>query len=609
MKEHVHVKGIHTTLGQLGPSDYSGWLTDLSSGERRWCVLFDLVFCLFASDDDEELPTKTLLLPGLRVTRLLFTSAIQCNSHIGASPGNHSVNGLSTPGMPRHQFVISDPGSGMVDAFGSRSLRHIAEWICNLELAVAQPTDTPQPMTCVGCRNGGCMTLSDVPDYIPSACTRMVKVDGCNNEILNCIINPNEADDYRKRDKLHNRMLRLTNSSLPKCNREIVFRTPSCPTVTLRHDNSHKGNVSKDETAHRKSHTHRDDLEGVDCSAGGAPMEDQPKSNTGLRRALSLSVLLNTTTRNNTPFSKMKQFVRGFTSKRRRATSEKSLVEFTVEDMKQAWSPEDTVASRTACIVGSAIPNFPTFPDSDCGYTGMKTACSEPALYSDAKLRPQQKVGCQRYATLDYRMCEHRTEDRLKTVSFLTDDSFYARSANTSDTAHQNVVANPPRLSQATKECSGDTISPCHCQAGSGTVSRRKSGVFRKTAFNGVFDFLRCTSGRRKDLGVTNCIGRTLAPPLSPLPETRASSLRSAEDSKPQSDINDDRSALSKKTRRYSVRHTALMYTSVTCDSSFLASPVSICSIWCYSMFSTLLFLHFHLLYNQSIIIAELPRN
>ena len=513
---------------------------------------------------------KTLLLPGLCVTRLLCTSAIRCNSHIGASPGNHSVNGLNTSGLPRHQFVISDPGNGNVDVFGSRSLRHITEWICNLELAVAQPTDMSQPMIGVGFRNDWCVPLSGVPDYIPSACTRLVNVDGCNNELLNCTITPTVPDDYHKRDKPHNGMLRHTNSSPPKCNRKSLFRTPSCPTATLRHGNSHKGNLSKDETAHRKSRKHRSlstlshtlwyDLEGVDCSAGDASMEDQPKCNTGLRRALSLSGLLSPTTRTNNPFSKMKQLVRGFTSKRRRATSERSLVEFPADDLKQAWSQEDTVDSRTAYIGGSTIPDFTAFLGSDCcsEHRRMKTARSEPALHYDEKRRPQQSFGCQRYATLDSRGPEHRTKIRLKSVSFFADDSFDAISAPSVDTANQKVVSNPHRLSEATEKCSRDARITCQCQSGSGSVRRRKNGVSRKPDIKGVFDFLRCSSGKRKNLGVTNCIGRKLAPPLSPLPETRAS-LRFADDNKPQGDINDDHSALSKKTGQRSVRSMDIM--------------------------------------------------
>ena len=585
MKEHVNENGIHTTLGQLGTSDYSGWLTDVSSGERRWCVLFDLVFCLFASDNEKELPVKTVLLPGLRVTRLLFASALQCNSHNGASPGNHSLNGLNTSGLPRHQFVISDPGNGKLDVFGSRSLRHITEWICNLELAVAQPTDMSQPMIGVGFRNDG----SDVPDYLPSACTRLVKVDGCNNELLNCIINPTEPDDYCKRDKQQNGMLRHTNSSPPKCNRKSVFRTPSCPTATLRHDDSHNGNLSKDETAHRKSrkphslliqsHTRWYDLEGVDCSAGDASIEDQPKCNTALRRALSLSGLLSPTTRTNNPYSKMKQFVRGFTSKRRRATSERSLVECPADDLKQAWSLEDTVDPRTASIGGSTIPDFTAFLGSDCcrcGNRRMKTARSEPTLnYDDKPRRPQQRLACQRYATLDSRVHEHRTKGSLKSVSFFTDDSFDAIAATIVETANQKVVSNTHRHSEATEKCSRDARITCQCQSGSGSVRRRKNGFVRKPDIKGVFDLLRCSSGRRKDLGVTNCIGRQLAPPLSPLPEKR-SSLWYADDNKPQNDINDDRSALSKKTGQRSVRHTELMHTPVTCGSSFLATSVSI---------------------------------
>ena len=521
-------------------------------------MLFDLVFCLFASDNEKELPMKTVLLPGLRVTRLLFASALQCNS-----PGNHSVNGLNMSGMPRHQFVISDPGNGKVDVFGSRSLRHITEWICNLELAVAQQTDMSQPMIGVGFRNDG----SDVPDYLPSSCTRLVKVDGCNNELLNCIINPTEPDDYCKRDKQHNGMLRHTNSSPPKCNRKSVFRTPSCPTATLRNDNSHKdkGNLSKDETAHSNSrkprslstlsHTLWYDLQGVDCSAGHASMEDQPKCNTGLRRALSLSGLLST----NNPFSKMKQFVRGFTSKRRRATSERSLVECPADDMKQAWSVDDTVDSRTASIGGSAITGFTAFSDICCEHRRMKTARSEPALYYDRKRSTQHRLGCQRYATLDSRVHEHRTNGRLKSVSFFTDDSFDAISSTTVDTASQKVVSNPHRLSEATEKCSRDARITCQCQSGSGSIRRRKNGFIRKPDIKGVFDFLRCSSGRRKDLGVTNCIASKLRPPLSPLPETRAS-LRYADDNKPQDDINDDRSALSKNTGQRSVKYTALMY-------------------------------------------------
>lgn len=296
MEEPAKHMGVDMTLGQLGTSDHEGWLTDLTSGEQRWCVLVDLILCVFASDDETERPLKTLLLPGLRVRRLLFMSAHPGNVDVDVTSGHRSPNGITMSGMLRHQFAISDPVNDKVDVFGSQLLMEITKWIWKLEFVIAQQADITS-QTNIDFRNDVCTLQSSVSDYIPSERTRMGNVDCCNNKLLVCRFNPFDRDC--EQDELVHRPLRHTESNPPKRQGRRLVRTPSCPTETSWCEPSNGGYFSKDEQTHcnsRGAYSLVEHMKGTHCSRDDVSKAERrpPERSNALRRALSLSGVTST---------------------------------------------------------------------------------------------------------------------------------------------------------------------------------------------------------------------------------------------------------------------------------------------------------------------------
>ena len=519
MDEHVQRSSVDVTLGQLGTSDHCGWLTDMSCGEQRRCVLVDLVFCVFASEKENERPTKTLLMPGLHVKRLLFMSAHAESVSVDTTARHHhSPNGTTVSGMPRHQFVISDPVSGRTDIFGSRLLSDVTEWIRKLELAIAQQADmTSQTNVGAGFRNDRCVLQKDMSEYFPSAFTRDNCENGYDKEVRDCRCSNAGGDDGRPR-KWHHRLVRHTESSPPKCDSRRLYRTSSCPTNQLWCEHPQGGNHATDEKTHsnlRNSHslftlTKGTRLEGSDCPLGDVTEADRrsPKRKSGLRRALSLGGIISTKTHRNNTLTRMKQFFLGFKMRRRRTMSHTTLVESSVENHNEAW-PLDELSDDPKMTLLRSTPAVCNTPDlgSDVGIGScrLKSAFSETALNCDGKRRPRQRHVCRRAATVTSRTYEHRTEP--KTVSFVTHD---VAGAHVEDAPRMTGDEIQHGFLDTKQDGVQDTVSPS--QAPRRVGKRRRVGLFRKVFFNSFIGFLRCASTRHKDLGVTNCIRSRATP-------------------------------------------------------------------------------------------------
>ena len=518
MDANVQRSSVDVTLGQLGTRDHCGWLTDMSGGEQRWCVLVDLVFCVFASEKENERPTKTFLLPGLHVKRLLFMSAHAGSVSDTEARHRHSPNGTTVSGMPRHQFVISDPASGRTDIFGSRLLSDVTVWICKLELAVVQQADmTSQTNVGAGFRNDRCVVQKDISEYVPSAFTRKNRENGYDKELRGCRCS-HAGGGEGKPSKWHHRLVRHTESSPPKCDSRRLYRTSSCPTNNLWCEHPRGGNHATDEKTHRNlrnSHslvalTNGTRLEGVGCSLGAVSEADRrsSKRKSGLRRALSLSGVISTKTHRNNTLTRMKQFLLGFKIRRRRPMTHTTLVESSLENHKEAW-PLDELSDDPKMTLLRSTPAHRTTPhlgsDVDIGSCRLKSAFSETALNCDGKRRPRQRHVCRRAATVTSRMYEHGTEP--KTVSFVTHD---VAGAHVEDAPRMAGGDNQHSCFDTKQDGLQDTASPS--QAPRRVVKRRRVGLFRKVFFSSFVGFLRCASTRHKDLGVTNCIRSRATP-------------------------------------------------------------------------------------------------
>ena len=95
---------VVTQSALLNP-DRVGWLMDQSSGQRRWAVVADMLFCLFANNISEE-PISVLVLPGHEIKSMLFKSAKRDSIHElqRGDPLSRTISG-----MLKHQFMIRNP--------------------------------------------------------------------------------------------------------------------------------------------------------------------------------------------------------------------------------------------------------------------------------------------------------------------------------------------------------------------------------------------------------------------------------------------------------------------------------------------------------------------
>ena len=65
----------------LSDIDQSGWLVEDNSNRKYWCVVADMLFCVFPSVDIGTSPKKVVFLPGVTVRGLVFKSAQREYSH------------------------------------------------------------------------------------------------------------------------------------------------------------------------------------------------------------------------------------------------------------------------------------------------------------------------------------------------------------------------------------------------------------------------------------------------------------------------------------------------------------------------------------------------
>lgn len=127
---------IVTQSGLVNP-DHMGWLMDQSCGEKRWAVVADMLFCLFASNYSEQ-PLCVMVLPGHEIRSLLFKSAKR--DSIEESCRTQMFN-RTISGLLRHQFMLRNPSTQKEYIFALEDIAERDNWVAMLRVAANLDTD------------------------------------------------------------------------------------------------------------------------------------------------------------------------------------------------------------------------------------------------------------------------------------------------------------------------------------------------------------------------------------------------------------------------------------------------------------------------------------
>ena len=123
-------------------ADHSGWLVEQSSGERRWCVIADMLLCVFETRKSER-PLKVIMLPGHKVKAMVLLSAKQ--DTLANATSDFEERSLSSTmtitGVQRHQFAIYSPSTGQRYMFGADAKDTIDRWVAMATVATNLEVD------------------------------------------------------------------------------------------------------------------------------------------------------------------------------------------------------------------------------------------------------------------------------------------------------------------------------------------------------------------------------------------------------------------------------------------------------------------------------------
>ena len=121
------------TLSGLAKPDHSGWLIDQSCGEQRFCVLADMLFCIFQSEQCQT-PLQVLVLPGHKIRSIMFNSA-KCDSIVRDGADDNERSSRTITGLLRHNFLISSPCSDETLTLAAECQSVRDTWVAYLKMA------------------------------------------------------------------------------------------------------------------------------------------------------------------------------------------------------------------------------------------------------------------------------------------------------------------------------------------------------------------------------------------------------------------------------------------------------------------------------------------
>ncbi|XP_014664885.1 PREDICTED: uncharacterized protein LOC106807137 [Priapulus caudatus] len=143
--------------------DYVGRLvqkTPSGGGVKRWCVLSDILFCVFVSERAER-ATDVILLPGNTVKSLIFRTAslYTAKSKRGGGNGGGGGGGWGTSktldDLDMFQFMIENEATGEKFKFSTANQLELDKWVSLLKIASClDPTIVPPDDATSGDVNG-----------------------------------------------------------------------------------------------------------------------------------------------------------------------------------------------------------------------------------------------------------------------------------------------------------------------------------------------------------------------------------------------------------------------------------------------------------------------
>jgi hypothetical protein len=104
--------------------DFSGWLIDQADDCRKWCVINDMLLCVF-ENDQSNLANDVFVLPACAVREMFFRSS----------------SATGTGGTRKYQIVVSSTCNEKEKVFAAESIVDHNEWLEALRHAIDHGTD------------------------------------------------------------------------------------------------------------------------------------------------------------------------------------------------------------------------------------------------------------------------------------------------------------------------------------------------------------------------------------------------------------------------------------------------------------------------------------
>ncbi|CAH1239991.1 IPCEF1 [Branchiostoma lanceolatum] len=192
-------------LSDLTSPDQQGWLFSETDGTRYWCVVADMLFCMFEEESSEQ-AIKVLVLPGYDVKALTFQS-----EKVRAEPSDHGgdehdekqqgtlkrARSLTTSGMGRFQFQLSYENFQDAElVFSAEDEAEVQSWV---EALTASSELDPDFFTDSGTEQDGESSeenaVSKLSAYKPSPKQARKRMDLVNQSL--CSSSDSEDDQRR----------------------------------------------------------------------------------------------------------------------------------------------------------------------------------------------------------------------------------------------------------------------------------------------------------------------------------------------------------------------------------------------------------------------------
>lgn len=120
------------TMSDIILPEHSGWLVDQGSNDNVFCVVVDMIFCVFENEASER-PETVILLPGCSVRSLVYRSAAVNTSQTDLSKTASGIN--------KYQIVIDECSSRKKHFYSVQTKPDIVKWMAILKSASTLDND------------------------------------------------------------------------------------------------------------------------------------------------------------------------------------------------------------------------------------------------------------------------------------------------------------------------------------------------------------------------------------------------------------------------------------------------------------------------------------